>query len=108
MEEPIGTIMSDVRIGHVGLILFFIILQCFFCGSFMLFLSCFCYAFVPVCVVTCWERPTSKHLFVRSIVKLSLSHWYPGSGVVLGCIDSRSLPSYFYVIYTKIRAPKRV
>ena len=22
------------------------------------------------------------------IVKLSLSHWYPGSGVVLDCIDS--------------------
>ena len=28
------------------------------------------------------------------ILKLSLSHWYPGSGVVLGCIDSWSL-SFF-------------
>ena len=30
----------------------------FFCGSFMFFLSCVCYAFVCVCalVVTCWER----------------------------------------------------
>ena len=26
--------------------------------------------------------------FVMSIVKLSLFHWYPGSGVVLDCIDS--------------------
>ena len=28
------------------------------------------------------------------IVKLSLSHWYPGSGVVFDCIDSWSLPSF--------------
>ena len=27
-------------------------------------------------------------------MKLSLSHWYPGSGVVLDCIDSESLPSF--------------
>ena len=26
--------------------------------------------------------------FVMSTVRLSLSHWYPGSGVVLDCIDS--------------------
>ena len=26
--------------------------------------------------------------FVMSIVKLSLFYWYPGSGVVLDCIDS--------------------
>ena len=25
--------------------------RCFFCGSFMLFLSCFCYAFVRVCLL---------------------------------------------------------
>ena len=28
------------------------------------------------------------------VVKLSLSHWYPESGVVLDCIDSWSLPSF--------------
>ena len=28
------------------------------------------------------------------IVKLSLSHWYPGFGVVLDCIDSWSLPFF--------------
>ena len=27
-------------------------------------------------------------------MKLSLFHWYPGSGVVLDCINSRSLPSF--------------
>ena len=32
-------------------------------------------------------------------VTLSLSHWYPGSGVVLGCIDSWFLPSYLLLVY---------
>ena len=31
---------------------------------------------------------TSWLSFVESTVSLSLSHWYPGSGVVLDCIDS--------------------
>ena len=31
---------------------------------------------------------TSWFSFVVSTVSLSLSHWYPGSGVVLDCIDS--------------------
>ena len=31
---------------------------------------------------------TSCLSFVVSIVSLSISHWYPGSGVVLNCIDS--------------------
>ena len=55
-------------------------------------LSCVCYvlcASVYMCfVVTCWERLTSWLSFVVSSVSLSLSHWYPGSGVVLDCIDS--------------------
>ena len=32
--------------------------------------------------LTCWLS------FVVSAVSLSLSHWYPGSGVVLVCIHS--------------------
>ena len=73
--------------------------RCFFCGPFMLFLSCFCYAFVRV-----WLLMNCGHLLGKGwplgsrlwclIVKLSLSHWYPGSGVVLECIDSWSLPSF--------------
>ena len=39
-------------------------------------------------VVTCLERADVLALFVMSTVSLSLSHWYPGSGVVLDCIDS--------------------
>ena len=31
---------------------------------------------------------TSWLSFVMSMVTLSLSHWYPGSGVVLDCINS--------------------
>ena len=39
------------------------------------------------------KSPAGKGLtfwlsFVVSAVSLSLSHWYPGSGVVLDCIDS--------------------
>ena len=39
-------------------------------------------------VVTCWEGLTSWLSFVVSAVSLSLSHWYPGSGLVLDCIVS--------------------
>ena len=37
---------------------------------------------------------TSWLSFVVSTVSVSLSHWYPGSGVVLDCIDSWSLHTY--------------
>ena len=37
---------------------------------------------------------TSWLSFVVSSVSLSLFHWYPGSGVVLDCIDSCSLHHY--------------
>ena len=73
--------------------------RCFFCESFMLLLSCFCSAFVPVCLLM-----PCGHLHGRGwplgsrlrclIVKLSLSRWYPGSGVVLDCIDSWYLPFF--------------
>ena len=35
-----------------------------------------------------WKELTSWLSFVVSTVSLSLSYWYPGSGVVLDCIDS--------------------
>ena len=60
-----------------------------------MFLFCLVFAMslcasVYMCfVVTCWER---ADLFWSRLwcltVSLSLSHWYPGSGVVLDCIDS--------------------
>ena len=64
-----------------------------------LFLSCVCYAFVRVCLyVPCGHLlgkgwPLSFRLWCLT-VSLSLSHWYPGSGVVLDCIDSWSLHPY--------------
>ena len=59
----------------------------FFCGSFVLCLSCFC----PSCClkVTCWERAVIFVLVCH--VKLWFCHfpaWYPRSGLVLDCIDS--------------------
>ena len=59
-----------------------------------MFLFCLVFAMslctsVYMCfVVTCWERAISWLSFMVSAVSLSLSHWYPGSGVVLDCIDS--------------------
>ena len=59
-----------------------------------MFLFCLVFAMslcasVYMCfVVTCWERgPLGSRLWCIT-VSLSLSHWYPGSGVVLNCIDS--------------------
>ena len=53
-------------------------------------LSCVCYV---LCTSVYMWSPAGKGLtswlsFVVSSVSLSLSHWYPGSGVVLDCIDS--------------------
>ena len=60
-----------------------------------MFLFCLVFAVslcasVCVCfVVACWGGGLASWLsFVVSAVGLSLSHWYPGSGVVLDCIDS--------------------
>ena len=52
----------------------------------------FCYAFVCVCLLMPSAHLHGKDWSLGSrlrslIVKLSLSHWYPGSGMVLDCID---------------------
>ena len=66
---------------------------------FYVFLSCVCYVFVRVCLyVLCGHLlgkgwPLGSRLWCLT-VNLSLSHWYPGSGVVLDCIDSWSLHPY--------------
>ena len=57
------------------------------------FLSCVCCAFVRVYLyVPCGhlmrkDCPFGSRLWCLT-VSLSLSHWYPGSGVVLSCTDS--------------------
>ena len=61
-----------------------------------IFMFLFCLVFAMFCarlfICASWS-PAGKGLtswlsFVVSSVSLSLSHWYPGSGVVLDCIDS--------------------
>ena len=67
-------------------------------------LLCFCSVLCLLClcarlfICALWS-PAGKGLaswlsFVVSTVSLSLSHWYPRSGVVLDCIDSWSLHPY--------------
>ena len=79
----------------------------FFCGSFM-FLFCLVFAMFCVRLFICalWSTAgkglTSWLSFVVSTVSLSLSHWYPGSGVVLDCIDSWSLHLYLLCLYLDI------
>ena len=60
------------------------------------FMFLFCLVFAMFCarlfICALWS-PAGKGLtswlsFMVSSVSLSLSHWYPGSGVVLDCIDS--------------------
>ena len=66
---------------------------------FYVFLSYVCYGFVRVCLfVPCGHLlgkswPLGSHLWCIT-VSLSLSNRYPGSGVVLDCIDSWSLHPY--------------
>ena len=64
----------------------------FFCGSFVSCMSCFCHALASVhccLVVICLERTDLLALVCN--FKLCFCHfltWYPGSGLVLDCIDS--------------------
>ena len=51
-------------------------------GFLSLFVMSLCASVYLYLVATSWLS------FVVSTVSLSLSHWYPGSGVVLDCIDS--------------------
>ena len=70
-----------------------------------MFLFCLVFAMFWARLFICalWS-PAGKGLtswlsFVVSSVSLSLSHWYPGSGVVLDCIDSWSLHHYLLLLY---------
>ena len=59
-----------------------------------MFLFCLVFAMslcasVYMCfVVTCWERAGLLALVCGVCCEFVISHWYPGSGVVLDCIDS--------------------
>ena len=79
-------------------------------------LLCFCSVLCLLClcerlfICALWS-PAGKGLtswlsFVVSAVSLSLSHWYPGSGVVLDCIDSWSLHLYLLWNFILIVSPQ--
>ena len=57
---------------------------CYFCQVFAM-LSC---VFFDALWSPAGKGLTSWLSFVMSNCELLLSHWYPGSGVVLECIDS--------------------
>ena len=66
-----------------------------------MFLFCLVFAMslcpsVYMCfVVTCWERAILLALVCGVYCEfVTFPYWYPGSGVVLDCIDSRSLHPY--------------
>ena len=79
-------------------------------------LLCFCSVLCLLClcgrlsICALWS-PAGKGLtswlsFVVSAVSLSLSHWYPGSGVVLDCIDCTL--TYFEVkVYVDIQIGRK-
>ena len=47
------------------------------------------YASIYMCfVVTCWKMADLLALVCGVRCEFVTSHWYPGSGVVLDCIDS--------------------
>ena len=74
-------------------------------------LSCVCYVFVRICLyVLCGhllgkDWPLGSRLWCLT-VSLSLSHWYPGSGAVLDCIDSWSLHPYLLLFQLCFLSPK--
>ena len=80
----------------------------FLCGSFMLFLSCFCYALMHVSLLMPCGHLLRKGWSLLScllclIMKVLPSHWYPGLGLVLVCIDSWSLPSFLLSLPTYMK-----
>ena len=62
-------------------------LLCFFCLVFAMPLYARVCLYVPRGHLLGKGRPLGSRLWCLT-VSLLLSHWYPGSGVVLDCIDS--------------------
>ena len=54
----------------------------------LVFAMSLCASVYMCVVVTCWERADLLALVCGVYLSLSLSHWYPGSSVVIDCIDS--------------------
>ena len=84
-------------------------------GTSFVDLLCFCSVLCLLClcarlfICALWSPAgkglTSWLLFVVSTVSLSLSHLYPGSGMVLDCIDSWSLHPYLLCLLSLWKMP---
>ena len=70
----------------------FVDLLCFYCLVFVMYFVRVC-LFVPCGHLLGRDWPLGSRLWCIT-ERLSLSHWYPGSGVVFDCIDSWSLHPY--------------
>ena len=70
-----------------------------FCGSYFLFMLSVRHVFLFVhcwLVVTCWESADLFSLVCDVLLCFcQFPMWYPGSGVLLDCINSWSLPPFF-------------
>ena len=77
----------------------YLLMRWFGPDALAVFLYCVCFVFVHVCLYVLWGHllgkgwPLGSHLWCLT-VSLSLSHWYPGSGVVFDCIISWSVHPY--------------
>ena len=74
--------------------------QYFFCGSFVLFMSCVCHAFVSVLcyLVVTWRERGDLLALVCDVYCdfVTFSFWYLGTGVVLDWIDFWFLLSFLF------------
>ena len=91
--------------------------QYFFCGSFVIFVSCVCkffaFASVHCCLVVTWRERADLLALVCDVYcdfvtfPFGILH---GTGVVLDCTDSCSLPSFLlcYMQTTKVNIVQSV
>ena len=103
MFKPASNLFTDrSKAGLLLCVFFFFVFFCFFFVLFFSFFFCYlCFVFVlPYCSVsisvTCWERTDLLVvLYVMVLVFYLFLIRCPVLGVVLGCIDSWSLPSSY-------------
>ena len=82
----------------------------FFCGSFVFFVSCVSHAFASVhwalpCGHLLWKGWPLGSCWWCLLHFCYFTRWYLGSGVVLDCIVSWSLPSFLLLSNSMLRQP---
>ena len=69
---------------------------CFFCGPFLLFVFRVCLVFLSVHCSLVGNWPLGSFVCDVLLCFCYFPMWCPGSGLLLDCIDSWYLPSFFY------------